>query len=166
MSLYVPQIVYRSSDTAARNSGNTGNTLTNDDATGGTLKFTLGGNSTEKFFVEAFLIFNAANTTMDAKVAWSVPSGATGWHGPLNGASNQGGWNSVGAGTTSALVSTNLTASYSYGSFGGNFGVVEGLIIGAGGTAGAVTLQWAQNTSDAGDLVLKAGSFLRISRLA
>ena len=34
-----------------------------------------------------------------------------------------------------------------------------------GGTAGNVQLQFAQNTSDASNLIVKAGSFMRYTRL-
>jgi hypothetical protein len=44
-------------------------------------------------------------------------------------------------------------------------GVTIGVIVFRGGTLGNMVLQWAQNTSDAGNLVVKKGSVLRAMKV-
>ena len=164
----LPYTVLRTSDTSAR----TNNTLTNDDGTGGTLKFTIGTSATETYFVEAFLYFNAANGTMDIKVGWNatgLPASATANWGA------QAGVNAVGpnvlsgfAGISTATVPPAITAiggTVAVGSVTGTNGLgLAGTFFG-GGTGGDIVFAWAQNTTDAGNLVLKAGSFLRVTKL-
>jgi hypothetical protein len=149
------QIVRRTSDSAVKND----NTLADD------TQLTFNAAANEIWFVEAYVVVSAANVTMDVKFAWTIPSGTTGYHGALNGASSQGGWNSVNAGTTAVVLATNLGASLSYGTFGGVSGVAHGGLFVVGGTPGAITLRWAQQTTDAGNLQLLTNSFLRATKI-
>jgi hypothetical protein len=149
------QIVRRTTDSAVKNDS----TLADD------TQLTINVDANQIWFVEAYAVVAAANVTMDVKFAWTIPSGTTGYHGALNGASSQGGWNSVNAGTTAVILATNLGASLSYGTFAGTSGVAHGGLFVVGATAGAITLRWAQQTTDAGNLQLLTNSFLRAKRI-
>ena len=155
------QTIMRFSDSAARNSGNTGTTLTADD----TLLFAGSGDSQSVYMVETFLIISAANATMDFKYAWTIPAGVTGYHGPVSSVSNVGGWVSANTGTAVAALTTNFAASYGFGTMIGVSGAYNMALVFMGSTSGNITLTWAQNTSDAGDLKLLTGSFLRITKV-
>lgn len=155
-----PKIVRRSSDAAGRNSGNTGTTLTADD----TLLWAVG--ASDVWFLEAFLIFSAANTAMDLKVGWTVPaSGTMSWGALGSLASTVAGFGATGT------ASTPLALKAAGGSLtGGTDAITMGYSVGGvyvgGGTSGNVTLTWAQNTSDAASLALLTNSILRLQRLA
>lgn len=158
-----PIVIARSSDTAARNSGNTGSTLTADD----TLLFAIGGSSGRTWMIEMFLFFNGANVTMDAKASFTVPSGSTikGGYGFVAGSA---GFPGSPASAASYGVTAPLAAAgpwvWATGTGADVFARGEAYLI-EGGTSGNVVLNWAQNTSDAGNLVLNKGSFLRATRL-
>ncbi len=170
----IPVTVLRTADSAARNSGNTGSTLTNDDATGGTLQFAIGTSATETYFVEAYLYFNAANITMDIKVGWnatSLPAGATANWGMQAGLitigpNTLGGFMGVSAAATASTIIAIGATLNSGSSAGGTSGLALAGTFFGGGTAGNITFAWAQVTPDAGNLVLTKGSFLRVTRLA
>jgi hypothetical protein len=150
--------VWRSTDSAAKNNS----TLANDD----TLLWAIGTGS-EVWFFQAFLILSAANTTMDAKFGFSVPASTTmlwGANATANTA-NLAGYTSVSSSNSPAAMLTESGAAAA-GSVAGNFGVSLGGVVFGSTTAGNVALQWAQNTTDAGDLILKKGSMLLMWRLA
>lgn len=158
------KIVRRSANTAARNSGNTGSTLTDDDATGGTLAFAIAAN--EVWFFQAWLYLTAANATMDSKFGWSVPAGATMLWG-LPGAGNTAGskgfgaWSSTDPGAINTESGSQLVNSAAL-----TYGVsLAGKVVN-GATPGTVTLQWAQNTANGSDLLLLADSILLLWRVA
>lgn len=80
------------------------------------------------------------------RMAWNVPAAASmTW--------------TDGGGSGMVLPTTNATFSASTGTE-----AVGRLVTGA--NAGACTLQWAQNTSNAGNTALQAGSFLTLRRTA
>lgn len=158
-------VVARTTDSAARNSGNTGSTLTADD----TLLFAVSGNSTDVYHVEMLLLFStgAAGTTSDAKAAWTVPSGTTikGGYGFVAGSS---GFPGSPASATTYAPSAFLTASGPWVWAMGNsteFFARGELYVYVGGTSGNVVMTWAQNTSDASNLILAKGSHLRITKV-
>lgn len=141
---------------------NNSTTLVSDD----TLLFPVSGNSTDVLFVECFLIVSSGDTTSDFKCAWTAPpAGTTVYWGPIAGGGNLGGWNPQSAATTPILLSTSATGTFSFGTFNGISGLYLGLMVFVGGTAGTITLQWAQNTASAVNTLLKAGSFLRIAHI-
>lgn len=147
-------VVRRSSDSAARNSGNTGTTLTDDDQ----LRFAIGAN--EVWWIQAFLLANAASTAIDFKYGWSVPVGATMTWGDFTATV----WVSGGVGVNpSALVGAGTALSR--GTLAGTSGVAAAGVVVNGATAGTVVLQWAQSTSDSGDLKVMANSLLILHRL-
>lgn len=147
----------RSADSAARSSGNTGTTLTNDD----TLLFAMGAN--EVWFFQAWLYVNAANTTMNSKFGLSVPASATAtWGG--NGVGNVaqpgfGAWTSTTpiAMLTESGVLTVLT-------FAGTMGVGIAGTVTNSATPGNCVIQWAQSVSNASNLVMKINSRLAAER--
>jgi len=93
-------------------------------------------------------LFVTSGAVPDIKTAWTLPAGATGQHSSAN-------WGSSGGSATA-----NMTASDPLATGGGVQWVpFTGRVIMAG-TAGNMQLQWAQNTSDAGDTTVLAGSVL------
>ena len=130
------------------------------------LSFNIGSSSTEMWFWEAFLRFTAANTTMDCKVGIAVPTAATAsWGmGYIAGATMPGFEAMITSGTLTAVLTAAGTQAVASAS--GEFFVgMSGWIFG-GGTAGAVNIQAAQNTSDPGNLVPKKGSWIRYTQVA
>jgi hypothetical protein len=117
------------------------------------------------WFFEAFLLVSAANAAMDAKFGWSLPAGCTMQHGAVAGlGSEMPGFGDRSVGNARSLLNNEsgttqvATAAGTTGSF------LAGMILG-GGTAGNAQLQYAQNTSDAGNLTILKGSFLRYTQL-
>jgi hypothetical protein len=128
----------------------------------------MSGNGTDEWFVEYFLFINTANATMDFKAALSL--GATGATGDLyyfstGSASIPDFGGSAGVVGTTPSNPASLSATLVWGSAGGLWAASFGARILDGGTGGSVTLQCAQNTSDAGAITLKKGSFLRATKL-
>jgi hypothetical protein len=115
--------------------------------------------------VQAFLLVNAANVTVDFKAGWSAPTGATAqWGGSIGQPS--AGVAGFGVPATSGTP-TLLNAIGGTQAVATNAGTTGVYLIGIffdGGTAGNIVLQWAQNTSDAGNLKLLKGSTLQIKR--
>lgn len=71
------------------------------------------------------------------------------------------------AGTNTSAMDTGVATHFNVGMTAGGFAsgcVVKGLVI-IGATAGTVTLQWAQNSSNAAATVLKANSFVKAQRV-
>jgi hypothetical protein len=116
-------------------------------------------NTTYSFQVS--LIFTS-NTTPDIKYAFTFPSGATCAWGSVRlvsgasptGDADFGAYSSATSGTSAVAAA-------------GTGGVQLALITGAlfvGATAGSLTLQWAQNTANASDTTVHAGSWLLLNR--
>lgn len=106
-----------------------------------------------------------ADPTPDIKIQFSVPSGCLG----------EWGWNMPGSttattGTTgySIRTETNDVANgrTGYGTSDSQHMTPMGGLFRMGSTAGNVTLQWAQNTSNATATVLYTDSFLTFTRIA
>lgn len=125
------------------------------------LAIPIGASSTEVWHLRGVLLVTAVNTTMDGKLGWTVPSGASGrWIQNPTGSFVQNLSNSPTAATTIAAALTFATANVA------NMWLpIEALVFG-GGTSGNVQLQLAQNTSDAGALTVLRGSHIRALRLA
>jgi hypothetical protein len=130
-----------------------------------TLFFAISGNSSDVFFVESLLIVSSPDPTSDFKLSWSVPSGVTGYHGPLAAASNIGGWVAVNAGTSPGALATSLAGTFSYGTIAGTSGIYHGAEFFVGSTPGNIVLQWAQATAFSGDTKLLKGSFIKINKI-
>lgn len=107
-------------------------------------------------------VFNtgAAIGTGDIKVAVNYSGTSSGY-----------GWIGTGIATTGATA-TNVkgnaigTGTQAFGVNGGTFGDIKITGSIATTTAGNLSLQWAQNTSNATNTVVRAGSYLRAWRVA
>lgn len=148
--------VTRTGDATAR----TNNTLADDDI----LIVPVKANTT--YFIEAYIVATAANATMDIKFGWSVPASTTmQWGGFGGGTASIAGYGSQGVATTVVAIK-GAANTLSIGTLAGTSGQVLAGNIFTSSTAGNVALQWAQDTTDAGDLKLLKGSVLRLTRLA
>lgn len=119
------------------------------------LKFPIGAN--EKWYFELVVDLSAPSATSDLKMNWTVPSGASfKW---ARGDQAAGG--TVGS-TPTAMVTAGLTQGSTNGEI-----VTQAVGWITNSTApGTAQLQWAQNTQTNEDTTLKAGSFLRLTRIA
>jgi len=156
--LYVPQFAVKTADETVSAS----TTLQNDDH----LFWSIGNSSTEIWFFELIASVSAANTTMDIKTLFTAPAGATikwGTNATTGGPSS---FATLAVSATPPGLNTNIATAAAYGTFAGTSGVyLMGMLYG-GGTAGTVNFQWAQNTSDAGNLTVQKGSFIRYTKIA
>jgi hypothetical protein len=98
-----------------------------------------------------------SGTTPDLKLAWTYPTGTT-----IR-------WSGVDADTAGAVrVAGNLTETSTpaiCGSGGDLMAVYTGMVV-TSSTAGTLQLQWCQNTANASNSTIYAGSFLTIKRVA
>lgn len=120
--------------------------------------------ATEVWFFEAYLKVSATTTAVDTKWGFTVPTSATMSWGTLSAASALTGFVGVATGTT-AIALTDQTGTLSLGTLNGTTGIALAGWANGAGNAGNVQLQFAQNTSDASNLTIKAGSFMRYTRL-
>jgi hypothetical protein len=155
---WVPHIVRRSSDASAIASNTT---LASDSV----LLWPVGAN--EVWFFQAFLLFGAANVTMDAKIGWAVPASTTMQWGALGAAgSSVAGYQSNTTAGSPALM-LDQTQALSVGLANGSVtGVNLAGVVTVSSTTGNVNIQFAQATSDVGNLVPKANSILILWRIA
>lgn len=137
-------------------------TLHNDN----TLFVALAANTTYK--VDLAVLFEAANQTTDIKVAWTFPASCTldlavagphaNWTGPAALEVEWSGWQNVTTSPSGVVVFGSASAV--------NFGIhARGTIV-VGANTGNLQLQWAQNTSDPGNLTVKSGSSLILTPIA
>lgn len=130
------------------------------------LGLAIGASATEVWLVKYWLLVNAANATMDVKFGFTVPAACTMQFGTTAGLSSEvpswGARNVAGAPQTILTASGNAVPGTAAGTIGiGLTGVVFG-----GGTAGTVQVQYAQNTSDAGNLSISKGSIMEATKVA
>ncbi|MBI2639308.1 MAG: LamG domain-containing protein [Candidatus Sungbacteria bacterium] len=128
-------------------------TLQNDDE----LKLTLAANQT--YTVDAVVFASSASSNPDLKIAFTVPSGATMTLGYIAASPNN-------LTTQGELLNSSGTASQVI-PLRANAPVVihvKGTVV-VGSTAGDVTLQWAQFTSNSTATTVKAGSYIRADQL-
>lgn len=111
-----------------------------------------------------FVLYPSGNPigTGGIKTMWSVPSGTTGLKACVGG---------VGADRNSTLMRASAhnlgtQVTYNLESAAAASAVVERSIMTVGGTAGNLTLQWAQVASNATATNILASSYLRLQRLA
>jgi hypothetical protein len=154
-----PPAVVLPSATVVRTTDATGitnsTTLVNDD----TLTVPLLANSTYK--VKAYLRYTAA-TTGDLQFGFTCPTGASGRYTP-------NGLSSAATSNTFAITRSDLNISTAAATVGGagtaTMAIAEGVVI-TGGTAGNITVKWAQGTSDATATQLLAQSYLAVEKVA
>lgn len=118
------------------------------------LTLSLEANTT--YLIDGFVVYNSG-TTPDIRFAFTVPTGST-----LN-------WNVLGLLTN--VATTDGSARFSANTNGTEKGIagtgasdavayIRGTIT-TGGTAGSLTLRWAQAVAEASDTTVKAGSYLK-----
>lgn len=118
-----------------------------------------------RFHWNMILYFDAAGAA-DIKVAFTVPAGASmrwGGHGPSTTVSSN-------VGTGQFLCTTTSGTAIPYGGSGVGSGNTSMIIISGsvvmGGTAGNLQLQYAQNTADVSDLVVRSSSRMSVWRVS
>lgn len=116
----------------------------------------IGASATEMWRLFILLRLNAANITMDAKFGFSVPAAATMKWGTTGGV--VAGWGGVLSGSTPAALLAESDTVAIGSPANADFGLALNAIVFGGGISGNVQLQYAQNTSDAGNLQVLKGS--------
>lgn len=130
------------------------------------LSLAIGASATERWLIRMYLLVEAANATMDCKFTFSVPEGLTGKWGCLaNSATTTSIFGGVPTGTTPTLLG-DPTNGMNVGTAEGIIGVAFVATFKGGGNAGTVQARYAQNTSNAGNLSILAGSVLEAVKVA
>lgn len=127
------------------------------------LPLAISASSTEVWRVMWWIVFTAANATMDIRFNLSVPASCTALGGSTT--SGIGGWQ-LPVAATNATAMAGAASLVAAGSTTGTTGVQLVYIVFGGGTAGSVILQYAQNTSDPGTLQIRKGSSMEAIKLA
>lgn len=136
----------KTADETQNNAVNPTATLQNDDQ----LFFSIGANETWNY---RFVLHANANATPDIKFAVTAPVGATCQVGAID-AEGAAAVGNLGCGTSTGLITGN-TANDIY--------EVTGSITN-GANAGTVQLQWAQNTANVANTIVRSGSYVEASR--
>lgn len=140
----IPAIAYKTADETVNNSA----TLQSDNE----LLLPMSLTST-KYRLRSRCLF-LSNTTPDLKIGWSGPSGFT-----MN-------WSIIG-------FQSGTFAAYAYDASGtpniDGAGVndeffIDGTVT-TSSTAGTLTLTWAQNTANASDTIMRAGSYIELAKI-
>lgn len=116
------------------------------------------------YFLEVFLLLNAANTTGDYKFGWTLPVGATMFWGPINTGAGAEYWSGIGTASTPATLLT-AADTLAVGSKGATSGLILYAIVINSVTTGNAQLQWAQNTADVSNTKILMHSFLRATKI-
>ena len=113
--------------------------------------------------VQGHIIYDSS-TTADMKFRLTAPAGATcDWH-----VFSVGSAASATPATTDHAARTLGAGNPTPGGIGVGTQLVmrlDGLLV-VGGTAGSLTIQWAQQTADATDTTVRTGSFLLLQKVA
>lgn len=158
----LPKLIFRTGDSTPIN---TTSTLANDD----TLLFAVGAN--DRWIFQAYIVFTAANssgaaTTADLKTTWTVPASGVmqhGWFGVPNQTFNGYGSTPVANSPNAVKVAASTMAT---GGDAVSWGISYAGYYTGGGTAGNVTFQWTQNTSNAATLLVAKNSLIIAWRIA
>lgn len=116
----------------------------------------IGTSATERWLVRYTLLISTANADMDIKLGVTVPASTTARWGSGEG---------VAAGAAPVLLA-DQTGTVVLGSGIGVVGAFITAVVLGGATAGTFQIKYAQNTSDAGELQVLAGSCMEATRLA
>jgi hypothetical protein len=130
------------------------------------LALPIGSSATEKWLMELFLRVSAANGTMDLKLGFTVPTGCTLSWGILGGMIGEVPAFGARAAAQTPLTLATQSATITVATHAGNSAVAVAAIVYGGGTAGNVQPQYAQATSDAGNLTIPVGSLMRATKYA
>lgn len=146
LQLAYPDLAIKATDETVNNSA----TLQNDDE----LLLTVVANA--KYRVDMHVIWNS-NSTADWKWAWTTPTGLSGF------------FTATGFPAGSATLYTGALPWSGTGSNEGQGADVytkfSGILI-TGANAGTLQFQWAQNTANASNTIVRAASFLSLLRMA
>jgi hypothetical protein len=121
-----------------------------------------------KAYAVKLMLFHAGpNGTADFKIQFAVPAGSSYRWGATAGMDPN--FEPGNAATVPNNLNTESTTGVVMGSTTGTSGqtfgsVFEG-VLETGGTAGDITLEWAQNVSDPGNSVMRQKSFLRLTEM-
>jgi len=122
-------------------------TLNSDDTLQDDDELVFAANANKTYYVMCHVWLNSG-TTPDFKFTWVLPAGASGVKQNAN-------WNGVqDSQTTDVEATNNVTMAVGTRIISMSFKII------VGGTAGDIQLQWAQQTSDAGDTTVQQGSCL------
>lgn len=147
----VARTVYKTADEQVTSSA----TVQDDDHL--TLTVVAGG----VYAFEGCLLFDSADANADLRLTFVGPSGATGWWAPV--AITLG--NADGSGSV-RLTKFDLAAESTMGAIsGGSLALPRGYLA-VSATAGSFKLQWAQASSSGTAVTVRAGSWLRLHRMA
>lgn len=133
---------------------NSSATLQNDDA----LSLSMVANAVYEFRLRATV---NSGTTPDIKVGFTYPTGTTLTYDIFEG--------ETPSGAASAVITgpyTEATASIAFSTTGSDQPCHVAGLISVASTAGTFQVQWAQNTSDAGSTIVRAGSYLSLRRVS
>jgi hypothetical protein len=118
----------------------------------------------EIWLVDTYILVDS-NATADIKYTWTVPSGTMKWAPLSQVAGVEVFWHiTTGSSSTALKNATDVMVSESLAATN-IWGVNMKSIVVAGGTAGNVQFQWAQNVAS-GSTILKAGSLLIATRVS
>lgn len=152
--------VERVTDATTITSGTTGTTLVSDSVLVSALP------TAGRFNWEVVMFYDSP-TAADFKMAMTWPAGVTlarwGLHGPATGVASTTGDGQFGVATVSGTAIA--TGSAGAGTANTVMTVAKGTLT-MGGTAGNLTVQYAQNTADAGNTIPRAGCRLQVWRVA
>jgi len=103
------------------------------------------------YFFEFILVFDSA-ALADLKYAFSLPGDVT------NNKKLASSWQSTGQALTNSTTTSQFIATTPQPK------IIQGTGVFTTVSAGTFALQWAQNTSDAGNTIMKAGSILKVMK--
>lgn len=130
------------------------------------LTFTVAANS--KYVIE-FGIYYGGLSAADFKTAWNTPAGVSGLKqvlGPGSASGDEGNANNITARFGVHGFGTSITYNCSRNATGSIQAAYEMAVLTTSGTAGSVTLQWAQATSNATADRLAGASWARATQIA
>ncbi|WP_051766108.1 hypothetical protein [Streptomyces sp. NRRL F-5135] len=113
--------------------------------------------------ISGMLVYNSTGLTGDLKLGITGPSGATGWWGTYAPSIS-----ATAEPSTLRPLAQDLATERTYGagwSSANGAMLLHGLVV-TSATAGSVSVNWSQNTSDAVGLTLYANSYLTLTRRA
>lgn len=111
------------------------------------------------YVVTGWLFVVSTSATPDFKSDYTAPSGAT----MVNSMWGQGTGATSAVGSPDMGVASTIGIAHTRGTFNGGLSLVPFGTLTVAGTAGTFRLRWAQNTSDAASVTVKAGSWIQLT---